>query len=155
MRISVIIDALSEPRAAHLEYPGVAELGSEATAAGGGNREPSEWPRSKKSRHGVSADDFFGNRNRKRAALSKAGQTRCTFPQNIKPIQYPGVAQLVARLLWEQDAGSSSLPTRTKKTDTAFAVSVFFFDGRVAFFLPVFAKYSIMDVTSMPRNSTT
>ena len=26
---------------------------------------------------------------------------------------YPGVAQLVARLLWEQDAGSSSLPTRT------------------------------------------
>ena len=35
-------------------------------------------------------------------------------------IPYPGVAQLVARLLWEQDAGSSSLPTRTKnrlKTD--------------------------------------
>jgi hypothetical protein len=29
-------------------------------------------------------------------------------------ILYPGVAQLVARLLWEQDAGSSSLPTRTK-----------------------------------------
>ena len=29
-------------------------------------------------------------------------------------IPYPGVAQLVARLLWEQDAGSSSLPTRTK-----------------------------------------
>ena len=29
-------------------------------------------------------------------------------------IEYPGVAQLVARLLWEQDAGSSSLPTRTK-----------------------------------------
>ena len=28
-------------------------------------------------------------------------------------IPYPGVAQLVARLLWEQDAGSSSLPTRT------------------------------------------
>ena len=35
-------------------------------------------------------------------------------------IPYPGVAQLVARLLWEQDAGSSSLPTRTRnrlKTD--------------------------------------
>ena len=30
-------------------------------------------------------------------------------------IPYPGVAQLVARLLWEQDAGSSSLPTRTKQ----------------------------------------
>ena len=27
---------------------------------------------------------------------------------------YRGVAQLVARLLWEQDAGSSSLPTPTK-----------------------------------------
>ena len=26
---------------------------------------------------------------------------------------YPGVAQLVARLLWEQDAASSSLATRT------------------------------------------
>ncbi len=29
--------------------------------------------------------------------------------------EYRGVAQLVARLLWEQDAGSSSLPTPTKK----------------------------------------
>ena len=34
------------------------------------------------------------------------------FDHNWK-ISYPGVAQLVARLLWEQDAGSSSLPTRT------------------------------------------
>ena len=34
-------------------------------------------------------------------------------------IPYPGVAQLVARLLWEQDAGSSSLPTRTRK-ETCF-----------------------------------
>ena len=30
-------------------------------------------------------------------------------------VAHPGVAQLVARLLWEQDAGSSSLPTRTKQ----------------------------------------
>ena len=29
----------------------------------------------------------------------------------------PGLAQLVARLLWEQDAGSSSLPSRTKMND--------------------------------------
>ena len=36
------------------------------------------------------------------------------FDHNWK-ISYPGVAQLVARLLWEQDAGSSSLPTRTKQ----------------------------------------
>ena len=28
---------------------------------------------------------------------------------------YPGVAQLVARLLWEQDAASSSLATWTRK----------------------------------------
>ena len=28
--------------------------------------------------------------------------------------EYPGLAQLVARLLWEQDVGSSSLPSRTK-----------------------------------------
>ena len=35
------------------------------------------------------------------------------FDHNWKTSQ-PGVAQLVARLLWEQDAGSSSLPTRTK-----------------------------------------
>ena len=30
---------------------------------------------------------------------------------------HPGVAQLVARLLWEQDAGSSSLPTRTTASE--------------------------------------
>ena len=34
----------------------------------------------------------------------------------VRPVQfyrYPGVAQLVARLLWEQDAASSSLATWT------------------------------------------
>lgn len=30
-------------------------------------------------------------------------------------ISYPGVAQLVGRLIWVQDAGSSNLPTRTIK----------------------------------------
>ena len=29
-------------------------------------------------------------------------------------IEYPGIAQLVARLIWEQDVGSSSLPSRPK-----------------------------------------
>ena len=29
--------------------------------------------------------------------------------------QYPGVAQLVGRLIWVQDAGSSNLPTRTNE----------------------------------------
>ena len=31
-------------------------------------------------------------------------------------MNYPGVAQLVGRLIWVQDAGSSNLPTRTIKT---------------------------------------
>ena len=34
-------------------------------------------------------------------------------------ILYPGVAQLVARLLWEQDAASSSLATWTKNMGMA------------------------------------
>ena len=42
-------------------------------------------------------------------------------------VVYRGVAQLVARLLWEQDAGSSSLPTRTKKPESTFVGSGFFF----------------------------
>ena len=29
-------------------------------------------------------------------------------------LRYPGVAQLVGRLVWDQDAASSSLATRTK-----------------------------------------
>ena len=35
----------------------------------------------------------------------------------------PGVAQLVARLLWEQDAASSSLATWTIQPKITFAVS--------------------------------
>lgn len=31
-------------------------------------------------------------------------------------IAYPGVAQLVGRLVWDQDAASSSLATRTNKS---------------------------------------
>ena len=34
-------------------------------------------------------------------------------------VPYPGVAQLVARLLWEQDAASSSLATRTNNKEEA------------------------------------
>ena len=41
---------------------------------------------------------------------------------NVKVSKLPGVAQLVARLLWEQDAASSSLATRTKSPKSAFAV---------------------------------
>ena len=39
----------------------------------------------------------------------------------------PGVAQLVARLLWEQDAASSSLATWTKKAEMASAIPAFLF----------------------------
>ena len=37
---------------------------------------------------------------------------------------YPGVAQLAARVLWEHEAGSSSLPTRTTKAVTAIHIQV-------------------------------
>lgn len=32
------------------------------------------------------------------------------------PYRHPGVAQLVGRLIWVQDAGSSNLPTRTMQS---------------------------------------
>ena len=41
--------------------------------------------------------------------------------------RYPGVAQLVGRLVWDQDAASSSLATRTIKAESAFALSAFIF----------------------------
>ena len=44
---------------------------------------------------------------------------------------FPGVAQLVARLLWEQDAASSSLATRTKKAEMAKPSLLFSFDTRL------------------------
>ena len=46
-----------------------------------------------------------------------AGRQKCIFP---------GVAQLVARLLWEQDAGGSSPSTRTSCIEkTAFSGGFF------------------------------
>ncbi len=38
---------------------------------------------------------------------------------------FPGVAQLVGRLVWDQDAASSSLATRTKNKREAFASLLF------------------------------
>ena len=46
---------------------------------------------------------------------------RCTEQKCI----FPGVAQLVGRLIWVQDAGSSNLPTRTKK-DEQHLLFIFF-----------------------------
>ena len=42
-------------------------------------------------------------------------QQEACLPQQIDYYTYRGVAQLVARLLWEQDVGSSSLFTPTRK----------------------------------------
>ena len=39
---------------------------------------------------------------------------------------FPGVAQLVGRLVWDQDAASSSLATRTKKWKMVFTIFHFF-----------------------------
>ena len=45
-------------------------------------------------------------------------------------IIYPGVAQLVARLLWEQDAASSSLATWTKRWEWLLPFPSFALRGR-------------------------
>ena len=37
------------------------------------------------------------------------------FARLLQKTKYPGVAQLVGHLIWVQDAGSSNLPTRTRK----------------------------------------
>ena len=58
----------------------------------------------------LDAKEAAGYRNRKRACFEKQNN------------DYPGVAQLVARLLWEQDAASSSLATWTKSPKSAYAV---------------------------------
>ena len=44
----------------------------------------------------------------------------------IMCFRYPGVAQLVGRLVWDQDAASSSLATRTKSPESANAESGLF-----------------------------
>ena len=61
-------------------------------------------------------DDFFGHRNR-------GARLFWALPTNI--VVYPGVAQLVARLLWEQDAASSSLATWTKNGERQMPFPVF------------------------------
>ena len=46
-------------------------------------------------------------------------------PRNEKRIFYPGVAQLVARLLWEQDAAGSNPVTRTTAKKPSFGTAFF------------------------------
>ena len=82
-----------------------------------------------KNERGVSAKYFSGTATGSAPALSKAGRHPLCFSTEQKVNQSPGVAQLVARLLWEQDAGSSSLPTRTKNPNAALAAFGFFFVG--------------------------
>ena len=58
----------------------------------------------------------------------------------MQKTKYPGVAQLVARLLWEQDAGSSSLPTRTTSEQTSYRLLRLFYkkSERTHFVAPPF-----------------
>ena len=88
--------------------------GSEGSAAGGRKSDPREWQRSIKSRKCVSPQILSGT--------ATGGEAEDAANRNEN--KYPGVAQLVARLLWEQDAASSSLATWTKSTEFAFADSV-------------------------------
>ena len=50
----------NKPLIEYPTYPGVAQLGSEATAAGGGVREPSEWLRSARDEGALSPRTFAG-----------------------------------------------------------------------------------------------
>ena len=95
------------------EYPGLAQLVARVV-----------WEREARVRAVLSQNPGKLWDAKANGVLSLAGNWSKTgadpiFDHSWK-IPYPGVAQLVARLLWEQDAGSSSLPTRTKnrlKTD--------------------------------------
>ena len=49
---------------------------------------------------------------------------------------YPGVAQLVARLLWEQDAVGSSPATRTKSPLKSLISEGFFYSLSIAVQIP-------------------
>ena len=92
---------------AEIEYPGVAQLVGRdiwerearvrATALGKPEKPWDNWA--------DSTFPFAGN-------WSKVGIDHM-FDHNWK-ISYPGVAQLVARVVWDHQAGSSSLPSRTK-----------------------------------------
>ena len=44
----------------------------------------------------------------------------------------PGLAQLVARLLWEQDVGSSSLPSRTTAPEIEWFQGLLFYSLSIA-----------------------
>ena len=87
-------------------YPGVAQLGSEATAARGGVKGAERVAAVGRCQGAPPTQADAGHRNRKRACFGRDDYNAI--------IIYPGVAQLVARLLWEQDAAGSSPVTSTK-----------------------------------------
>ena len=74
-------------------------MGSKATAAVGGVREPREWQRSVKDDGAAAPRTSAGHRNRKRACFDPKAAPETVFFNLIST--YPGIAQLVARLLWE------------------------------------------------------
>ena len=70
------------------------------------------------------------------------------FLQEIN-ILYRGVAQLVARLLWEQDVGSSSLFTPTIKRVIPFGIALFIFEKQS------FSPYILNTIRRLPALGTT
>ena len=88
-------------------------MGSEATAAGGGGKGAERVAAVGRCQGAPSTQADAGHRNRKRACFGRSNYN------NI----FPGVAQLVARLLWEQDAAGSSPVTWTIQPKITLAVS--------------------------------
>ena len=74
-------------------------MGSEGSAAGGGHSDPSEWPWSVGDVAALSARRTPGTATG--SAPAYRGPLQCSFIN-------PGVAQLVARLLWELEHSSGS-----------------------------------------------
>ena len=93
-------------------------MGSDGSAAGGGGKRPERVAAVGEGRRRAVAEDI-------RRAPQQEARLRFANTKNNLNI-YPGVAQLVARLLWEQDAASSSLATWTKSPESAFAESGLF-----------------------------
>ena len=120
------LQRITKHEALTIEYRGVAQpparfFGQQhRSAAGGGCSEVLLAQRSK---------SFAAPRRKRFRAPQEGEQSSASFFVLITiheplTIEYRGVAQLVARLLWEQDAGCSSHLTPTKRKD-AFAASFY------------------------------
>ena len=64
-------------------YPGVAQLGSEPSAAGGRASEASEWPRSARHEPAPPGDVTAGHRNRKGACFGSWNTKTVRLPKML------------------------------------------------------------------------